>query len=116
MALGLNGNAFKFTADPTWTRKTDYNNETYYYSPMSSYTGTTQSFSFNITIDPTTKPDYYLLNFQTGIYQNPVSGQVGIHGLEQFYIQVVPEPVTLTLLGLGAGVLAVSRRCRRPVR
>jgi hypothetical protein len=78
-------------------------------SPYLTFSGSAQNGDFILKVDPNTPAGYYPVEFMMG-------GQTGqVWGAAPFYVQVVPEPVTLGLLGAGALMLIVRKRRSRRV-
>ena len=65
-----------------------------------SWAGAAIDYIFDLFIDPSTPLDFYDLEFA-------VAGQDGNwYGDEHFYVQVVPEPGTILMLGMGLALVA----------
>lgn len=108
----VNGSAPNFTKGAnslgTWTdraRTPDW----WYTSPIPTfrYNGSTILMDCNINLGSAIPQDYYEFAIQAA------GGNEDWSTTQYFYIQVVPEPVTLGLLALGAGGLLLKRYRRR---
>ncbi len=80
----VGGNSLVFRADTTWT-KLSSQTPNYYVTPKYTF-DVPRTFTYTIGVNPSTLPDYYEMFFQTGV----LSTVPGIHGMEQFYLQVLP--------------------------
>jgi hypothetical protein len=72
------------------------------------WAGATIRYIFDLFIDPTTPADYYDLEFAVGA----VLDGVKVYQDEHFYLQVVPEPGTMLLMGLGLALVGYGHRKR----
>jgi hypothetical protein len=105
----FNASKLLFAAPAGWTRKAPADgNEVYWYTPTVAYGGTATNYNFTFSVDPNTSAGLYKATISMG-------GQGGdLWDSKTFYFQVVPEPLTLSLLGAGAvGLLIKRRRARK---
>jgi hypothetical protein len=97
----------KFTPDAGWSTRTT-GGLTYFYSGPLSWSGSTASKTFNLSVLGTTPADVYSLTLKsTGVDS---SGNMWTQSQEVLLnVVATPEPATMALLGIG-GVLTLVRR------
>jgi hypothetical protein len=75
-----------------------------------SWGGSAISYIFDLFIDPTTPADFYDLEFAV---PGRLADGTRWYNDEHFYLQVVPEPGTISMLGLGLVLVAGYRHRKR---
>ena len=92
-------NVINFTPDPTWTYASG--SPSWYYTPNQTFGGTA-TMAYNMTVSPTTPVGYYEMSFLIG-------GPYGTTSTP-FYVDVIPEPMTVVVVAVGAGAVLLRRR------